>query len=247
MSRTFFVKLNLDDMCAELDTLRPDQHAEWLAGFRAGARGKVPDGWDGARLAGAEFGHACFLDAEAFRGRQSEKGKRSAEARAAAHGSADPRANCEPDVNHGSTVVRTEREVTSIQYPVSNTPESKNEKPSKTGSASPPEDGFLEFWGAYDYKKGKPNAMRAWKRLSQSDREAAIAGIAPYKASVSDPQYTKHPATYLNGRAWEDDHTKRGGGPAPILDWNGKPCPFLPGTMAYMDWMATHAPIEYFK
>lgn len=135
MSRTFFVRVNMDDMCAELDTLRPDQHAEWLAGFRAGCRGRIPGGWDGPRLMGAEFGMSCWEEAEGYRAKQSDKGKRSAESRRAKSGTADPRANREPDVNRGSTTVRTACEPgvnpSNIQHPTSN-----NKQPSATPPAS---------------------------------------------------------------------------------------------------------------
>ena len=86
MSRIFLVRVNTDDMFAELDTLRPDQHGEWLAGFRAGSRGRIPDGWDGPRLMGAEFGMSCYRSAEDFRAAASAAGKRSVAARRAMGG-----------------------------------------------------------------------------------------------------------------------------------------------------------------
>jgi hypothetical protein len=143
VSRTYFIKLNLDAMCAELDTLRPDQHAEWMAGFRAGSRGKIPDGWDGPRLMGAQFGKSCFESAEAFRASASEAGKRSADVRRQAHGTAQP----ERKVEGRSKVVRStferdsERntELTSNQYPVSNIPETSNQN--TYGQTLPTRDG----------------------------------------------------------------------------------------------------------
>jgi hypothetical protein len=74
-SRIFKVQVNVDDMCAELDTLRQDQHADWLAGFRAGCRGRIPDGWDGPRLMGAQFGLSCHASAEEFRQSRVAGGK----------------------------------------------------------------------------------------------------------------------------------------------------------------------------
>jgi hypothetical protein len=183
MSRTFFIRLNLDDMCAELDTLRPDQHAEWIAGFRAGCRGRIPSGWDGPRLMGAEFGLSCWNEAEGYRAKQSEKGKKSAEARIAKTGTADPRGF----VNHGSAAVLTAREPTvnpsNIQHPTSTSeqPEPKREK-DKVAIAprfSPPSvsdvdsycdqngylidsEAFVDFYASKGWKVGN-SPMKDWK------------------------------------------------------------------------------------
>lgn len=65
---------------------------------------------------------------------------------------------------------------------------------------------FKLFWQAYDYKRGKEKAWTAWKRLSQRDREAAMAGVAAYKADCErfDRQML-YAQGYLNQRRWEDD------------------------------------------
>ena len=65
---------------------------------------------------------------------------------------------------------------------------------------------FDNFWEAYNYKKGKKNALSAWNRLSKKDRQAALDGITPYMndCKVCD-RSVRHPATYLNGRTWEDE------------------------------------------
>ena len=65
---------------------------------------------------------------------------------------------------------------------------------------------FSVFWEAYNYKKGKKNAESAWNRLSKKDKKAAIDGITPYMNDCkSCGRSVRHPATYLNGRTWEDD------------------------------------------
>jgi hypothetical protein len=93
--------------------------------------------------------------------------------------------------------------------------------------AAPADDSFLMFWEAYELKKGKPAAMKAWKRLSKADRDAAIEGIAPYRRSISDKKYQRHPATYLNKRTWDDEHA-----PAGLV------CPHPPGTDKALNWWA---------
>jgi len=68
-------------------------------------------------------------------------------------------------------------------------------------------DRFAEFYAAYPVKKGKEDAVRAWAKLSESDRERAIADV-PIR-SQTDRQwldgFAPHPATYLNGKRWTDD------------------------------------------
>ena len=65
---------------------------------------------------------------------------------------------------------------------------------------------FKLFWQTYDYKRGKEKAWAAWKRLSQRDREAAMAGIEAYKADCELFQRPMlYPQGYINQRRWEDD------------------------------------------
>ena len=65
---------------------------------------------------------------------------------------------------------------------------------------------FKVFWDAYDYKRGKDKAGAAWKSLSKKDREAALAGVAPYRADCDRFQRPQlYPQGYLNQRRWEDD------------------------------------------
>ena len=65
---------------------------------------------------------------------------------------------------------------------------------------------FKLFWQAYDYKRNKERAWTAWKRLSQRDREAAMAGVEAYKADCERFQRAMaHASTYINQRRWEDD------------------------------------------
>lgn len=71
------------------------------------------------------------------------------------------------------------------------------------------DDGFDEFWMAYDYKKSKATAQKAWRNLSKKDREAAMQGVEPYKQDCRRCQRSmQYAATYLHKRTWEDDFTK---------------------------------------
>lgn len=65
---------------------------------------------------------------------------------------------------------------------------------------------FEEFWNAYGYKKSKTQAERAWNRLSSADKTNAFSSIPDYKRDCQAcGRSMKYPATYLNGRTWEDD------------------------------------------
>lgn len=70
--------------------------------------------------------------------------------------------------------------------------------------------GFDAFWAAYPRKTAKPAAAKAYARLRPDDALQALILSAVARQSLS-PQWTKdggefipHPATWLNGRRWED-------------------------------------------
>ncbi len=64
---------------------------------------------------------------------------------------------------------------------------------------------FEQFWKLYDYKKGKDNALKAWKKLSKSEIDLILLHVPKYVESTPDVQYRKHPTTYLNQKSWEDE------------------------------------------
>lgn len=66
-------------------------------------------------------------------------------------------------------------------------------------------EGFKEFWAAYDYSKKKPDAIKAWARLSAEDRAACMAKVPAFVQSKPDKQFRPYPASFLNGRMWEDE------------------------------------------
>jgi len=70
-------------------------------------------------------------------------------------------------------------------------------------------DRFESWWNAYPKKVSKKAAHKCWLKMSEADRDAAIAAL-PLHAEVWqdpqwDPQYTPYPATWLNGEKWNDD------------------------------------------
>ena len=71
--------------------------------------------------------------------------------------------------------------------------------------------GFSEFWSAWPRKVGKAQAEKAWSKLHPSD-DLVTAILRAIAAQSRSPQWIKdggqfipHPATWLNGRRWEDE------------------------------------------
>lgn len=84
-----------------------------------------------------------------------------------------------------------------------------------TPPISPP-DGFSEFWAAYPRKQAKVDAVKAWKKLSPSP-DLVTRIIASVQHACDSPawrkdggQFIPYPATYINGRRWEDEQTTGG-------------------------------------
>lgn len=63
---------------------------------------------------------------------------------------------------------------------------------------------FEKFWDAYPRKENKKRTLSAWAALCNSDRDAAIDGIAKRQWD-KDKKFQMLPSTYLNGRRWEDE------------------------------------------
>lgn len=68
-------------------------------------------------------------------------------------------------------------------------------------------DGFSVFWNAYPRKVSKTNALKAWKRAELPDLQVILAAIAVQSKTKQwqTPEYIPHPATWINGRKWEDE------------------------------------------
>lgn len=104
--------------------------------------------------------------------------------------------------------------------PVSPTPEASFPKPLKPASDEPSVnhheppilcDGFAEFWNQYPKKVAKPQALKAWKKIKPAGQILAdlMAALEKQKASADwrkdGGQFIPHPASWLNGRRWEDE------------------------------------------
>src|SRR5215831_165985 len=70
---------------------------------------------------------------------------------------------------------------------------------------SPPPE-FEAFWRAYPRRVGKQAAVRAFvSACRRVSAETIAAGLERVKSGWTDPQYTPHPATWLNRGGWEDE------------------------------------------
>ncbi|CAM3885007.1 hypothetical protein [Roseateles saccharophilus] len=102
------------------------------------------------------------------------------------------------------------------------TPDSLNPRRKARGSPAEPA-GFADFWAAYPRKVGKADALKAFGKLQAGPELVAMLVQAVQRQRASEQwqrdggQYVPHPATWLNGRRWEDELGAAGassGGPA---------------------------------
>lgn len=68
---------------------------------------------------------------------------------------------------------------------------------------------FDNFWKLYPRRVAKMDALRAWGKLTDEQRETAInavpAHVRYWDACGTEKQYMPHPATWLNGHRFEDE------------------------------------------
>lgn len=69
--------------------------------------------------------------------------------------------------------------------------------------------GFEAFWTAYPKKTHRQDAERAWQKLAPDDALArqivAAVRVHAEHPAWRDTKYVPNPATYLNGRRWDDE------------------------------------------
>ncbi len=72
------------------------------------------------------------------------------------------------------------------------------------------ESSFERFWAAYPKKTAKQQALKAWQKLKPDKAliDVILSSLERQKRSVQwtkdNGQYIPYPATWLNGRRWED-------------------------------------------
>lgn len=77
-------------------------------------------------------------------------------------------------------------------------------------------DGFNRFWQQYPKKVAKADAIKAWNKIKPDEEltETIIYAVTKWAASPNwtkdNGQFIPNPATFLNGRRWEDEIPKTG-------------------------------------
>jgi len=68
---------------------------------------------------------------------------------------------------------------------------------------------FEEFWVSYPKKVGKADARKAFSKLTEEQKSAAISAIETHKQfwkiKQTEIDYIPYPATWLRGERWEDE------------------------------------------
>ncbi len=84
-----------------------------------------------------------------------------------------------------------------------------------------PSDFREQFWAAYPSKKGKAAALNALETIRKRGAvpwATLIDGVRAY-AATADPQFTKHPKTWLSQGCWDDEpDMRKPHGKASIID-----------------------------
>lgn len=93
-------------------------------------------------------------------------------------------------------------------------PEAPAAKP--TPKPEPKDYKFDEFWEVWPKHVARPAAERAWAKLKPDSalRDKIVDDVRTRARSTNwtkeDGQFIPHPATYINGRRWEDEATTNG-------------------------------------
>lgn len=128
-----------------------------------------------------------------------------------------------PDEHCASTVQESGKNRSSHADSLLLIPDSLNLIPEENPCSHPASEiasnGFAEFWNAYPNKKAKPKAEAAWRKLKLTAQTIAdlMTGLERDKACEQwqrdNGQFVPYPASWLNGRRWEDEALS---GQAPI-------------------------------
>lgn len=66
---------------------------------------------------------------------------------------------------------------------------------------------FDDFWELYGKKIDKEKCLKAFSRLSKTEREKLFEKLPAYISSTPDIKFRKNPLTYLHGKNWHDEQT----------------------------------------
>lgn len=67
---------------------------------------------------------------------------------------------------------------------------------------------FDNFWTLYPRKVARKDALQAWTKLGEPDREAATSALVAWRRvwiARGEERYIPYPATWLRGERWTDE------------------------------------------
>lgn len=114
-----------------------------------------------------------------------------------------------PDTGAGyaddqGAMVTSDHPITPSSYPPVEPPGKNSSSPGGDGGRYSAD--FLAWWDHYPRKQDKGAAYRAFQKIRDTPLEALIEGADRYTQDPNrEPRFTKHAATWLRARAWEDE------------------------------------------
>ncbi|MFC9821425.1 hypothetical protein ACFWG6_31095 [Streptomyces erythrochromogenes] len=211
-----------------------DLALEWtVAGGRAGADDQTRA--SARTLASSrERGRAAREAKKASSGPESTPERPDVDVR----GDADVRADVDVPSDRTSTSAATGRGRPPNQLPEPSAEPKTYMSSAGSSSASQPDHhlaAFGAFWSNYPLKRSREDAKRAWIAAIErgADPQRMVDGAQAYarERCDQDPQYTKHPATWLNKGCYDDEPAPTGRPDLHVVDGR-KHRPFQPNPNA---------------
>ena len=119
--------------------------------------------------------------------------------------------DCDEELQDAANGGELPQDAARIQSRIQNpNPESRIQNPNTREARGA---GFEEFWKAYPKKKAKHDAMKAFEKVTVP-LETLLQALEQQKKSTDwqkeNGQFIPHPATWLNGKRWEDQLSQAG-------------------------------------
>lgn len=113
-----------------------------------------------------------------------------------------------PEQVDSGPLASCKRTDSSLQAPCK--PSRARERTKATYTATETDTSFAKFWDRHPRKVARKDAERAWSKIPTDEIPAVMAGFERALASKQwerdGGQFIPHPATWLNGRRWEDEY-----------------------------------------
>ncbi|UCV15520.1 helix-turn-helix domain-containing protein [Quatrionicoccus australiensis] len=128
------------------------------------------------------------------------------------HSAATPAKDCRQPLQHSAANPSVNHQEPSTRHDAA-----KQRRVCSPSASESADDGFATFWAQYPKKVAKPQALKAWKKIKPAGQLLAslMAALDKQKASADwlkdGGQFIPHPATWLNGRRWEDEAPQAAG------------------------------------